>query len=499
MRGKTWGVAAALSSVGGLAIAQSVPPEVAPVVAPEVAMRAPAASAVPAAGEAGYFKGTVSLPGAALDFSVRLVMDEDGEWAGTIDIPMQRVTGYGLQDIDWTGERLAFVMALPGPEAGWPRFSYELEAGESEARGRLRQSGMEFPSTVERTAGAPEGPARPQAPVGPFPYESREVEIENAVQGVTLAGTLVVPEGDGPFPCAIFITGSGMQDRDETLFGHKPFLVLADHLARQGIASLRCDDRGVGGSTEGDVAEPDSVDLATDTAAMVEWVVGQEGIDPARVGLIGHSEGGLIGPMVAAEDGRVSFLVMLAGPGVPGDEILARQMEAMARAGGAEEAALAQQRPMREQMLAALKAGDAETGRAALVELLKAAMPAGGDEVEAVIESMADEQMKMLASRWMRTFMELDPRVALREVDCPVLVLNGDLDMQVLHDQNVPEVEKALREGGNRDVTVQVLKGLNHMFQPATTGSMVEYQQIETTFDEGAMEVVSGWILGVGR
>ena len=459
---------------------------------------------VQVAGEPTHYKGAVSLPTVSLDFAIRLVRGLDGAPSGSIDIPLQSVDDFPLSQVVWTGEAIRFTMEIPGqPERAWPRFEFTIAGDAPPKEGTLRQAGMEFPATLERLDGAPEPTRRPQTPAPPFPYLAREVTFESPLDAdssggpgsLTIAGTLVLPEGPGPFPCAVFITGSGPQDRDETLFEHRPFWVLADDLARHGIASLRCDDRGVGGTDQGS-EDDDSFDLATDVASMVEFVRLQPEIDPALVGLIGHSEGGLIGPIVAAEDPSIAFLVMLAGPGVPGDEILLRQGEAMATAMGVPQSDLDAQRPHRLAMFDAIDRGDTEGARAALTQLLSMSSPefAGSPDGAKMLEQAVEGQLRMLESAWMRTFMAHDPRGPLRRVECPVLVLNGDLDMQVLHDQNVPEVEAALREGGNTRVVVHVLPGLNHMFQPATTGAITEYIQIETTFDPGAMTIIRDWI-----
>jgi len=448
---------------------------------------------VPTAGQVVYFKGAITLPSMALEFSLELTRGLDGAPAGTIDIPIQAFLDQPLLDLVWTDARLAFAVALPGQDTSvWPNFEFALAGGDAEHVGTLKQAGMEFPALIERTEAAPEGLRRPQVPVAPFPYEAREVTFRNDAGDLTIAGTLTVPEGDGPFPCAVMITGSGPQDRDETIFEHRPFLVIADHLARHGIAVLRCDDRGVGGTGAGKPESPDSLDFVTDIRAALAFVATQDGIDAERLGLIGHSEGGLIAPLVASQDERVSFVVLLAGPGVPGDEILMRQGEEIALAMGATPSSLEEQRPVRRRLFEAVKAEDEPAARAAMVELVY--LQGGASMTEEMLAAAVDAQMEAFNSRWMRTFMMHDPRPALRSVDCPVLVLNGDLDLQVLHDQNVPEVEKALREGGNRDVTVAILPGLNHMFQPAESGSVMEYATIETTVDPSALDAITAWI-----
>ena len=457
-----------------------------------------AEAAAPAAGQASHFKGAITLPNnMTLDFSIRLARGLDGAPSGTIDIPLQGVEDFPLSEVVWDAQTIAFTMELPGvPETGWPRFKYALTPGSTSHTGTLDQAGMRLDASLEALAAAPEAPRRPQLAQAPFPYEAREVTFENPSADLTIAGTLTIPEGEGPFPCAVMITGSGAQDRDETLMGHQPFLIIADHLARHGIAVLRCDDRGVGGTGAGTPEDPDSFDFATDIGAALTFLGTQPEIDPSHLGLIGHSEGALIGPIVAAADDRVAFLVMLAGPGVPGDEILVRQSAAIALASGVPAERVEAQRPIRESLFAAVKAGREDEAREHMLTLLRQDMPR---VEESMIQQSADAQMQFLSSRWMRTFLTHDPRPTLRKVTCPVLVLNGDLDLQVLADQNVPEVVRALGEGGNARVTTHVLPGLNHLFQPATTGTVVEYAAIETTFDPGVLAIMTDWIRATTR
>ncbi|MEO0629588.1 MAG: alpha/beta hydrolase, partial [Planctomycetota bacterium] len=333
----------------------------------------------------------------------------------------------------------------------------------------------------------------PQEPKPPFPYRTEDVEIETEM-GHTLAGTLTLPDPNAfepPYATGILITGSGPQDRDETILGHKPFAVLADHLARRGIASLRCDDRGFGEST-GDFASATTLDFVDDAAAQVAFLTGRDGV--GSIGLIGHSEGGLIAPFVAKDSSDVNWLVLLAGTGVPGREVIIEQSAAIQRASGADEALVLEQKAAMEALYNATLADDMVQAGVSMRRLITVQMRMNGVEPnEQMTETMTAQQMRGLTEQpWLRTFLELDPRPALREVTQPVLVLNGELDLQVLPDQNVPEIEKAMEH--NSDVEVRVLPGLNHLFQPAETGSPSEYATIEITFDPGALEIVSGWV-----
>lgn len=326
---------------------------------------------------------------------------------------------------------------------------------------------------------------RPQNPVKPYPYREEEVTYDNKEQNVTLAATLTIPQGKGPFPGVVLITGSGPQDRDETLLGHKPFLILSDYLTRHGIAVLRADDRGVGKST-GVFAKATTADFSTDTEAGVAYLKTRPEVDPHKIGLIGHSEGGVIAPMVAARNKDVAFIVMMAGTGVPGDQVIVAQLEAIDIASGKKPDEAAKSAAVQRDVVHLI---ETEKDQAVLEKELREEMAGQGTEAQIGME------IHQFTSVWFRYFLTYDPATALREVTCPVLVLNGSLDKQVLPDQNLPAIRKALQEAGNKHFEIDELPGLNHLFQTAKTGSPAEYAQIEETMSPVALEKISSWIL----
>jgi uncharacterized protein len=335
--------------------------------------------------------------------------------------------------------------------------------------------------------------ARPQDPKPPFPYRSQDVTV-SSVAGVTLAGTVLIPNGTGPFPAVVFVTGSGPQDRDETLLGHHPFLVIADYLARHGIASLRYDDRGVARST-GSFANSTSADFADDAEAAVRFLRGVPGIARDRVGIIGHSEGGLIGPMVAARSPDVAFVVMMAGPGIPGDSISLLQQRLIALAGGAPAARVDASVAANRRLMQAVKtAPDSATAVANVQAARSEILVDIPDTQRAAVAAQIDQGIRELEQPWMRYFLRYDPRPTLRKVHVPVLALGGTLDLQVPPEENLSAIDAALKEGGNRDYRVVRLPGLNHLFQTATTGSPSEYEKIEETVSPSALELMAGWI-----
>jgi alpha-beta hydrolase superfamily lysophospholipase len=330
---------------------------------------------------------------------------------------------------------------------------------------------------------------RPQTPKPPYPYLEEEVTFENG--DVTLAGTLTIPKGEGPFPAVALVTGSGPQDRNEEIFEHKPFMVLADHLSRAGIAVLRYDDRGTGESG-GTFGTSTSETFMTDALAAVSFLAEQERIDKQRVGIAGHSEGGLIAPMAAARSKDVAFIVIMAGPGVPGKEILVRQVGLLSKAAGVDDETAASIQSAQQRALDLITEGaDTETVRAQIKKLVETQM---GAET-AGLEQTVDRSMLELTSPWFRYFLGYDPRHDLEKLKkIPVLALNGEKDLQVDPKQNLPEIEKALKKAENKDVTIVELPSLNHLFQTADSGAVSEYYTIEETMSPKALDLIRDWI-----
>jgi len=333
---------------------------------------------------------------------------------------------------------------------------------------------------------------------GPAPYREEEVSFENG--DIHLEGTLTLPEGTGPFPGVVLITGSGPQDRDEVVAGFAVFRLLSDHLTRRGIAVLRYDDRGVGGST-GSVSSSTSSDFAGDALAGIARLAEHPDVDPARVGLLGHSEGAIVAPLAASRSDAVRFAVLLAGSTVPGTEILYEQSAAIQRVSGVPEDRIEWNTDFQRRLFAALEAGeDLEAYREELrvairegIETLSDAQRAAISDVDSYVQGQIDAQIDRVETPWFRYFLTYDPTEGLRGTRVPVLALFGGLDLQVLADQNRPPLEEAL--AGNPDATVEVLPRANHLFQAASTGSPAEYALLEKRFVDGFLETISDWIL----
>jgi pimeloyl-ACP methyl ester carboxylesterase len=339
-------------------------------------------------------------------------------------------------------------------------------------------------------------PARPQNPKPPFPYAIEEVSIENpAAPGVTLAATLTIPAGDKPHPAVVLITGSGLQDRDETIAEHKPFWIIADHLSRNGIAVLRYDDRGFAKST-GDGSTATLEDFATDAYAAIAWLAKHPKIDGERVGLIGHSEGGVIAPLVASQHPKeVDFLVLLAGTGVTGSEIVVHQLGLIMAASGAPAELVEREQKNTRAVHRALLDADPANAKDAIEAVLRAAvaeLPESERGDAAAIEATIATQVAVLTSPWMRHFLAYDPIPALKRVKVPVLMLFGDKDLQVDPEQNLAPMKAALAK--NKRAEVVRFPGLNHLFQPATKGTPDEYAVIEQTVAVDVLQRMTTWL-----
>ncbi len=437
----------------------------------------------------GIWQGTLQ---GMLRLVVHVERGPAGNLTGTMDSPDQGAMGLAIDTLVVTDDSLRIEMPLiRGSFAG------ARSADGDSIVGAWRQGGMSLPLTLRRVEKVI-GLRRPQEPQRPYPYDTVAVAFPNPrARDVVLAGTLTLPRGQGPFPCALLITGSGPEDRDEAVFGHRPFLVLADHLTRQGIAVLRVDDRGVGASS-GQFRGATSEDFASDGLAGVEFLRTRGEIRRDRIGLIGHSEGGLIAPMVAARSPGVAFVVLMAGPGIPGDSTLLLQNVALRRSLGVGEESIAREIVVNRRIYALLRQGDSlGVGQAAgeLVRLQLAGLPEAERRAVGDPDSAAASAIRRLFSPWMRFFLAYDPRPALRKLRCPVLAINGEKDLQVLPKENLAAIESALEAGGNRAFTVKELAGLNHLFQTCRLCTVQEYIQLEETLAPAALEEMSRWIL----
>ena len=428
----------------------------------------------------GIWLGTLDAGATNLRLVLKIANGPDGLTA-SLQSPDQSQQWLPANSATRSGDSLNFTIESLGVV-----YDGKIDAGLNSIDGTFTQGGRPLPLALKRVKDQAELETRhPQNPVKPYPYREEEVTYANKAAGNVLAGTLTIPPGKGPFPAVLLISGSGPNDRDETVFGHKPFLVLSDYLTRKGIVVLRVDKRGVGKST-GDLAHATTADFATDAEAGVQYLKTRAEADPRRIGLIGHSEGGTVAPMLAAGDPGVRFIVLMAGPGVPGDQIIVEQGRLIEEAAGATKEKAAQDADKQRELFALVEKekDDAVLGKE-LREKLAGRVP----------DAQIDVAIQQLTSPWMRYTLTYDPATALRKVACPVLALNGEKDLQVSAAQNLPAIKKALEEGGNKQIEIDELSGLNHLFQTAKTGSPTEYAQIEETISPVALDKVASWIL----
>ncbi|WP_167737393.1 alpha/beta hydrolase family protein [Sphingomonas parva] len=432
-----------------------------------------AASPASAQQAVGAWNGRLTVGAMSLRIGVEVTRGADGTLSGTMSSPDQGAAGIPLSAVTLAGTHFSFeAPSIRG------RYQAEWDAAQGGWAGTWTQ-GQALPLVLR--PGAVAAPARPQAPKPPFPYSEEEVAID-AAAGVRLACTFTRPRGTGPVPAVFLVSGSGPQDRDEALAGHRPFAVLADHLTRAGIAVLRCDDRGFDRST-GDFATSVTQDYAADAIAVLAWLRRQQGI--GKVGLVGHSEGGVVGPMVAARDPKLAFLALLAAPGIPMADLLVAQAEAVARSIGMPAERAAQEGQVTRRVIEAVAgAPSAEAARAAASRTLA--------EAGAGSEAIAN-QSAMVATPWFRGIAAYDPRPALAALRLPVLAINGATDTQVLAGPNLAGIREATR--GNADVTIVELPGLNHLLQTSASGAPTAYAATEETMSPSALNLIAEWIL----
>lgn len=440
----------------------------------------PALACAAAAAEsplAGDWIGTLEPAGTKLRIALHVSQAPAGALQATFDSLDQGATGLPVDEIRLDLNIVRFSLKQAGAT-----FQGKL-IGDS-IDGEFRQSGFAMKLVFHR--GVAEPPKRPQNPVPPYPYISEDAEFQNRAAGITLSGTFTIPrEAAGAAktrkpPAVVLIVGSGPHDRDESILGHKPFLVLADYLTRHGIAVLRYDKRGVGKS-KGVYKTATSADFAADASAAVDSLMARPDIDHRRIGLIGHSEGGILAPMVAAERKDIAFLVLLAGTGVNGERVVLEQTDTMSRAEGMSEAEIARQHKRVERVVAILKA--------------EPSIPAAEKKIHAEFGYSPEvDQLLLHNDAWSRYFLTYDPATALEKLKMPVLALIGELDRQVAPDENLAAIAQALRRAGNDRSTMVRLPGLNHLFQTAATGAPSEYVRIEETIAPAALETITLWI-----
>jgi len=442
------------------------------------------------------WEGKLNFGSVSLRLVVKIFKNDDGSTGALLDSPDQSANNIPTENVVFTDDSLKFEIKSLGA-----KYTGTTVRDSMKIRGNFTQRGMTLPLDFEKIDKLVEI-KRPQNPQKPYPYNDEEVTFENKSANITLTGSFTYPKGDGKFPVIVLVTGSGPQDRDESLMNHKPFLIISDYLTRNGIAVLRYDDRGIGKS-KGNFAAATSEDFATDALAAVEYLKTRKEIDPKKIGVAGHSEGGLIAPMCAVNSDDVHFIVMIAGPGVTGKEILLLQTKLINRANGDSEEKINKGEKLSKKIYEIiLNEPDNDIAERKIKELYDKIYSTltGEEKKEADVQkTMMDQQIKQLLSPWFRFFLKYDPRPTLENVTVPVLALNGEKDYQVDSKQNLPEIEEALKSGGNKNFKIVEMPGLNHLFQKCKTCTVAEYGQLEETFSEDALKIIKDWILEVTK
>ena len=435
----------------------------------------------------GNWFGALDVGGFKLRLVLKISKSPDGKLKATVDSLDQNAKDLAVDSISFQDGTLKFEMTALGAS-----YVGTLSKDGAQFTGQFTQAGV-LPLDFKRVTDASQlALNRPQTPKKPYPYKEEEVSYENKPDHVKLAATLTLPQGNGPFPAVVLITGSGSQDRNESLLSHQPFLVLADYLTRRGIAVLRADDRGMGGTSKGGPGDT-TENYAADALAGVEFLKTRKEINAKQIGLIGHSEGGMAAPMAAAKSNDVAFIVLMAGPGIPGAKLLSKQIALISSAECQKEVegSVAEGEKL---MATVMQEKDDAVARQRLHEAAVQRAEAARKKLDAQLRT-ADAQSAVWATPWFRYFLNYDPRPTLMKVHVPVLAINGEKDLQVPPKEDLEGIEQALKDAGNKDYKIVLLPNLNHLFQTTRTGAPSEYAQIEETLAPIALQTIGDWIV----
>lgn len=444
----------------------------------------------------GQWNGVLNVQGTQLRIVINISKTIDG-FTSTVDSPDQGAKDIPVNSTTFENNTLKFAVTKLLLE-----YTGTLDADGKNITGTLTQGGGSLPLEFSRDNVEKETVKRTQDPIEPYPYYSEDVKFMNEKAGIELAGTLTLPNKNGKFPVVVLITGSGPQNRNEEIMNHRPFLVLSDHLTRNGIGVFRYDDRGVADS-KGDFKSATSLDFALDAEAAVDYLKTRKEVDNKKIGLTGHSEGGYIAPMIAARNNDISFIVMLAGPGITGKEIVLLQTELIEKASGVSEEEVKITINMYKGVFDIIKKNDNEdkikSEVKSFVEQQYAEHPEMLNSSGEVDDKMIEQMISVYSSPWFKFFLEYDPASDLEKVTIPVLAIIGEKDLQVPPKINLEATTKALNKAGNTKFKTKELPGLNHLFQKCSTGLPAEYETIDETFSPQAMDIITEWILAQVR
>lgn len=438
----------------------------------------------------GQWNGVLKVQGMQLRLVFNVTKSDNG-YSSTMDSPYQGAMDIPVTNTTFENSKIKF-------EVNNAKIEYSGKLSENKIVGTFKQNGQEFPMDLSRKALEKETLKRPQEPAKPYPYYSEDITFQNTKANISLSGTLTFPKKEGNFPVVILISGSGPQNRDEELLGHKPFLIISDHLTKNGIGVFRYDNRGVGQST-GDFKMATTADFSMDVESAITYLQTRKEINKNKIGLIGHSEGALIASIVASKSKDISFIVSLAGTGIQGDKLLLLQQELISRAKGIPEADIKKSLETNTKLFEIIaKSNDNQKLKTDVTNLIdkmlkndsNAKIPNGITK-----DKFIQMRVNQISNPWLQYFIKFNPAKVLKKIQCPVLALNGEKDLQVPPKENLTAISNALKKGGNKKVTTKVFPHLNHLFQKCKTGLPSEYATIEQTFSPIALTEITNWIL----
>lgn len=434
----------------------------------------------------GQWKGKMEIQGTKLSIVFHIHKEMNG-YTATFDSPDQNAFGLPVEKVSFKESKV--IINIPAVGAV---YNGKMNSNGDSINGTFKQGGLSIPLNLKHVKSVTGMTNRPQTPQKPYPYFTKEVVIENSKDKIQLAGTLTLPDTLGKYPIAVLITGSGPQDRDETIFGHKPFLVLADYLTKKGLGVLRFDDRGVAAST-GNFYNATTTDFAEDVKSCIQFLKNHSNVYPDKIGLIGHSEGGIIATMIAANAKDISFIVLMAGSGVCGDKIIYAQTEKMYQDLSLQN--IEKQVELRRELISVIQS---EPDRKLAKDKLNTILNNNLDiltlqPVQDTVQ-LINTTSEVFNSDWFRFFVGHNPAEDIEKVTCPVLALIGEKDFQVSPEQNLPAIEEALKKGGNTNFLVKEIPHVNHLFQTANTGRVHEYGKITETISPEVLSMISNWI-----
>lgn len=434
----------------------------------------------------GTWHGKLTVPTGSLNIVFHINRTEQGTYVTTLDSPDQGATNIKTEST--TLQDSTITIQIPMIHASYKG----ILSSENTITGVFIQG---IPLVLNLEKGEAPKKKRPQEPQPPFPYQSEDVCVKNTVDGITLVGTLTLPSKGTKFPAVVLVTGSGPQNRNEEIMGHKPFLVIADYLTRNGIAVLRCDDRGTAQS-QGDYASATNADFAKDAEAALEYLRSRKEINAKKIGVIGHSCGGTVAFNLAANDPNIAFIVSLAGAALRGDSVMLKQVELISKSQGMTDAVWQMMKPAIRHRYTLLQQADKtpeEIRKEVYADITKTIPPEALKDLST--NQRINAEINSMISPWYLQFMRVDPTGDLEKVKCPVLALNGEKDIQVDAAMNLTAIQQRITENGNKKVTTKAYPNLNHLFQTCQKGTLAEYGELEETINPEVLKDMTEWIL----